>query len=304
MILPEEVVASRVLPTLRAMLAERLSQRGLSERAIADRLSLTQSAVSKYLRGRTRRERIVEESETFTTVADDLARGLDEGSMSRFEALGRVLATIRREERRGVVCRLHEESMPSLAGLGCDLCVRDDANERLTEEGVLGDLRLALRMLENLPQFVPLIPNVGSNVTRAKPRAQSRFDVAAVPGRIFEVRGSVRVPAAPEFGPSRHVSEALLAVQEVYPKLQAAINVRWNQGVEEAMGALGWIIAEFDAAYEGRRERIADSVRSCREQPQALYHRGAFGIEPMAYVLDRTARAVVERVRELSAAYS
>ncbi|MEE9237779.1 MAG: thiamine-phosphate synthase family protein [Thermoplasmata archaeon] len=303
MILPEEIVASRVLPTFRAMVAERLSQKGLRERAIADRLQLTQSAVSKYLRGRIRRESIVERSGTFRALADGLAEGLADGSVSSFEAMGRLMAAIQQEERRGLVCRLHEERMPSLVGLGCDLCVRGEGSESLAEEEVLGDLRLAVRMLESMPRFARLIPNVASNLARAKQDASSRFDVAAIPGRIFEMRGSVRVPAAPEFGPSRHVAETLLAVREVYPAILAAINIRWNEDVMAVIRAVGWTSTEFDATYEGRRERISEAVRRHDREPRVLYHRGSFGIEPIAYVLDRTATALVEQMGDLLNAF-
>ncbi len=299
MILPEEIVANRVLPTLRSMLAERLAQRGLKERAIAVRLHLTQSAVSKYLRGRIRREPTVEESHTFRSLVESLADSLEEDRMSGFEAMGRVMEAIRREENRGTVCRLHEAALPALVGLGCDLCVRADREERLQEEEVLSDLRLALRKLESMTGFASLIPNVGSNIARAKPSAQSRYDVAAVPGRIFEMRGMVRVPTSPEFGPSKHVAEVVLAVQSVFPPILAAINVRWNEDVMAAIRSLGWKALEFDPAYEGRRERIAEAVRRSETEPRALYHRGAFGIEPITYILGQSSTELVDHIQDL-----
>jgi predicted fused transcriptional regulator/phosphomethylpyrimidine kinase/predicted transcriptional regulator len=299
MILPEEIVANRVLPTVRTMIAVRLTKRGLRERAVAACLGVTQSAVSKYLRGRIRPEPAVAEAETFRSLADTLAEGLAEGRMSPFEAMGRVVAAIRKEEDRGLVCRLHEEAMPSLVGLGCDLCVRVEASERLVEEEVLGGLRQALRTLEALPAFVRLIPNVGSNLAQAKGSPRTIRDVAAVPGRIFEMRGAVRVPAAPEFGASRHVAETVLAVTHVHPSVRAALNVRWSEDLRAALRTLGWKAVEFDPAYEGRAAHIAATIRRHKGRPDVLYHRGAFGIEPMAYVVAESATAVVERVRVL-----
>lgn len=300
MILPEEIVTNRVLPTLRARLAIRLAERGLKERAIAARLGLTQSAVSKYLRGRVRSEPAVGESETFRTLIEVLADGLAENRLSPFEALGRVVETIRREEDRGLICRLHEESMPSLVGLGCDLCVRPGRSARLEEERVLGDLRFAVRMLQAIPGFARLIPNVGSNVARAMPGARSTLEVAAIPGRIFEMRGSVRVPAGPEFGASRHVAEVVLAVGQVHPSLRAALNVRWDDRVMAAVRSLAWTVLEFDAAYEGRAARIAETLRRTRKVPNLVYHRGAFGIEPIAYLVGPDAGAVAKRAETLA----
>jgi predicted fused transcriptional regulator/phosphomethylpyrimidine kinase len=198
-------------------------------------------------------------------------------------------AAVRREEDRGVVCRLHEEDAPELRGQGCDLCVSAARPPRLAEQEALDDVRRALEALEGAPGFAALIPSVGSNVARGKPGAQRTLDVAAVPGRIFEMRGAVRVPAPPEFGASRHVAEVVLAAMSVFPDLAGAINVRADEATLARARSLGWQAVEFEAAYEGRHERIAKALSGRRKAPRALFHRGAFGIEPVMYVLGRTA---------------
>ncbi len=302
MIAPDEVVAKRVLPTLRAAVAVDLSKRGLTEREIAERLGLTQSAVSKYLRGRTKSEPAVVRSPAFRSLADRLAQGLEDGSMSPVEAMAAVNAVVRREENRGVVCTLHEEEVPALRGLGCDLCVRPGASDVLAEQEVLGDLRAALRTLERDTAFARIIPSVGSNLARAKRGATTQLEVAAVPGRIFEMRGAVRVPAAPEFGASRHVAEVVLAACQVFPDHLAGLNVRAERGTLAAASRLGWGTAKFAASYEGRNERIASVLRRSKRPPRAVYHLGAFGIEPVMYIIGRTAGEVVRDATVLAAA--
>ncbi len=47
----EEVVVDEFLPTVRAMLAEELRGRDLTQREVADALGISQSAVSKYAHG-------------------------------------------------------------------------------------------------------------------------------------------------------------------------------------------------------------------------------------------------------------
>jgi hypothetical protein len=304
LLFPEEVVANRVVPTLRMMVARDLGARGLTEREIAQRLGLTQSAVSKYLRGRLKREAAVEESPSFRALAARLAKGLADEQMTGFEALGEALAVIRKEEERGVVCALHEEVVPGLAGLGCDLCVRAGASDLLADQHVLGDLRVALRTLEAEPGFHVMIPNVGSNLARAREGAQSALDVAAVPGRIFEMRGAVRVPAAPEFGASRHVAEVVLAVMRTHPSLRAALNVRLDAWTMAAAKGQGWSLLKFDSDYEGRADRIARSLRATKGPPDGLYHEGGFGVEPILYLVGRTAQDAVAKGLALARAMS
>ena len=47
--LPSEIGVERFLPTARAMLASELDERGFTQQEIADRLGVTQAAVSKSL---------------------------------------------------------------------------------------------------------------------------------------------------------------------------------------------------------------------------------------------------------------
>ena len=51
LVLPSELVVDRFLPTVRAMLAERLAERGMTQQEIAAHLGVTQAAVSKYVGG-------------------------------------------------------------------------------------------------------------------------------------------------------------------------------------------------------------------------------------------------------------
>lgn len=295
-------MARRVLPTLRAAVAQDLDRRGLTERRIAEALGITQSAVSKYLHGKTRSEPAVLGSAAFAQLIERLAAGFADGSLSQVDALALTNAVVRKEERRGVVCALHEEDAPALRGLACDLCVSGGRAEFLAEEEALADVRLALRTLERDEHFARLIPSVGTNVARAKRGAKTKQEVAAVPGRIFEMHGRARVPAPPEFGASRHVAEVVLAVSSVFPEQQAAVNVRADRAAIGAAAALKWKTAPFAASYEGRAERIAATLRKQRKAPRAVYHRGAFAIEPVMYVLGTTAQEAAEAACRLAAA--
>lgn len=286
------------------MLAKELSARGLAEREIAERMAVTQSAVSKYLRSRGRAEPAVLASATFRALVEKLARGLAGGTMTQIEAIGATVAAVRKEEDRGVVCTLHEEEVPGLRGLACNLCIVAEGSEIMGEQEALGDLQGALRAVDGAAWLAPLIPSVGSNLARARRGAQSAADVAAVPGRIFEMRGAARVPAAPEFGASKHVAEVVLAATRVFPKVAAALNLRADKASLGAARSIGWSLTEFDASYEGRADRIASALRGRKRAPQALYHAGAFGIEPIMYVLGATAGEVVERARALALAAS
>ena len=299
LVLPSELVVDRFLPTVRAMLASRLAERGLTQQEIASHLGVTQAAVSKYVSGDDAGDdRFREDPETVATV-DRIADGLATGEMDGYEALGELLELIRHLEDRGPICELHEEVMPELEGLGCDLCVRGfDAGVR-TERDVLADVRKAARTLARTPGIDEFVPNVGTNVGMALPEAEDLTDVAAIPGRIYVVGGRVEVPANPEFGASRHVATAILGATEVDTGVRGAISLVTDDRLLEAAREIGIDPLEFDADYEDRREHLRERFGERGTVPRVAYHRGAFGIEPTCYVFGESALEAAEFVGEL-----
>jgi predicted fused transcriptional regulator/phosphomethylpyrimidine kinase len=132
----------------------------------------------------------------------------------------------------------------------------------------------------------------------ALPEATGETDVAAVPGRLHAMRGGVNVPANPEFGASHHVATTLLAASDADRTVRGAVNLATSDALLAAVPAETGAVA-FDAAYEDRRERLDALFES--GVPRVLYHEGAFGIEPITYVLGTSAVDAVERATSLVA---
>ena len=295
--LAEEIVADAFVPTWRSLLAKRLSDKGLSQTEVAMLLGVSQSAVSKHLQGRLGPDpRLVAEPRLLATV-DRVADGLAAKTMSSFEALLEAQALIREFEDRGPICRIHEQEMPELQGLGCDICIRVGGSALRPEQAALQDMRGALRVLEATPGLAPLVPYVGTNLARALPGATDVSQVAAVPGRLFVMHGAVKVPAAPEFGVSRHMAVVLLSIVRADPKLTACLNLAPEAALLDAARRLRMRVEKVDPAFE----RAPGELRFPRGVPDLFYHEGAFGVEPQAYVVGRDAMALAMRIRELLA---
>lgn len=295
--LPSEIVVESVLPTLRVRLARELTEREFTQQEIAELLGVTQAAVSKYISGEASVEtRIADHprtDETITRIAD----GFASGEMDGYDALAEILDLVRAFEDRGPICELHEESMPALQGLGCDLCIRGTDDGLAAERHVLENVRKAARILSTTPGMAEFIPNVGTNVGYALPDAADRTDVAAVPGRIYAMGGRVKVPANPEFGASEHVTTVVLAAMTADPEMRGACNLATDDTLLETARERGIETLEFAADYENRgerlRERFADGLA------RVVYHRGAFEIEPITYVLGESAQKAATLASEL-----
>ncbi|WP_324665542.1 thiamine-phosphate synthase family protein [Haloarcula sediminis] len=299
--LPSEIVVEDVVPTLRALLARELADRGLTQEEVAGHLGVTQAAVSTYVSGEPELEpRIVDHPRTAATV-ESVATGLAGGEMDGYDALAEILELVRAFEDRGPICELHEEAMPGLEGLGCDLCVRGTNPELRTERAVLDDVREAARILATSHGVAAAIPNVGTNVGTALPDATGVADVAAVPGRIYEMGGRVEVPANPEFGASEHVATTILSAMAVDGERRGAVNLATDDALLGAAESRGLDRLEFEAGYENRGQRLTEQFEARAAVPDVLYHRGAFGIEPITYVLGETGADAARLAAELVA---
>ena len=301
LVLPEEIVVERFLPTLRVELARDLSGRGLTQSEIAEQLGVTQAAVSNYLSGEPEVEERFTGDERFRRTVERIGASLADGSMDGYEALAETLELVRAFEDRGPICAVHEEEMPALQGLGCDLCMRG-ADEALSEERrVLANVREATRQLQDIPGAAAFLPSVGTNVGMALPEPADPTDVAAVPGRVIAVRGRVMVPANPEFGASEHVAGALLAAAARDPTVRGALNVATDDRLLDAAREAGHEPLEIDAEGEEGRDRFAAGFAERGTVPAVVYHRGAYGVEPVTYVFGTSAVDAVERLAELVA---
>ncbi|MFB6195028.1 MAG: thiamine-phosphate synthase family protein [Haloplanus sp.] len=296
--LPSEIVVERFLPTARSMLAAELAERGFSQRDIAARLGVSQAAVSQYLAGERNGEPRFAEHPRMQSTVERIADGFDAGTMGDYEALAELLELVRAFEDRGPICAVHEEEMPALEGMGCDLCVRGRDRAVQAEREVLANVRRAVRRFANASAVADHVPNVGTNVAMALPDAADETDVAAVPGRIHAMRGGINVPSNPEFGASHHVATTLLAASAADRTVRGAVNLATSDALLASVPNDADAVA-FDAEYEDRRERLDALFREYGGVPRIVYHEGAFGIEPITYVLGTSAVDAVETAVDL-----
>ncbi|MEF8779024.1 MAG: thiamine-phosphate synthase family protein [Natronomonas sp.] len=302
--LPQEIVTERVLPTLRTELATALLERGWTQRAVAEQLGVTQAAVSGYASGRGTVDERLTDDPRFGETVERLADGFDAGDLDDYEAMTEIIELIRSFEDRGPICAIHEDEMPVLEGLGCDVCVRGTDNAVAADRETLSNVRRAARTLQASDSIARFVPNVGTNVGMARPDPVGPADIAAIPGRIHAVRGRIEVPNNPEFGVSEHVSEMILTAHETDQAILAACNLRTDTKLLEAARERGIEPLAFEADYENRTERLRSQFEARENVPRLVYHEGAFGIEPITYVLGESAVSVAERVVDLVATSS
>ncbi|WP_276271088.1 thiamine-phosphate synthase family protein [Haloarcula litorea] len=293
----EEVVVDEFLPTFRSLLAEALRERDLTQSEIAALLGISQSAVSKYVHGDVARNEQLLDHRGLRELVDRLAEGLASGEMRPVQALIEAEVFVRELEQGGLLAQLHEEAVPELAEYEGEFAVHDPDSSLRAAERTLSDVRRGLRVLENTSGFATLIPAVGSNLVQVLPDGRDVEDVAAVPGRILDVKGRATIPADPEFGVSEHVATVLLAAREAGSDARAALNVRYDESVVARLEDAGLTTVEFDA--EASLEPAIAAALADDPDADVLYQTGGMGVEPVVYLLGGDATVVAERARDL-----
>lgn len=295
---PSEIIVEQFIPTARAKLAAELNSRGFTQQEIAGVLGVTQAAVSRYIRGDVPTVNALSSHEEFQQTITRVADGYTSGTMDEYDVLAEFIGLIRSFEDRGPICEIHEEEMPSLRGLGCDLCVRGEDTAVQLERKTLADVRNAARLFATDPSVSSVIPNVGTNIGSTFEGAQAESDVAAIPGRLYSIGDRVEVPANPEFGASHHVATVLLTAHQMDPDITGAVNIRTDESFLTAAREAGLECRAFSAEYDNRAARLRELFAE-EGVPDIVYHEGAFGIEPITYVLGNSAVAVAETILAL-----
>ncbi len=187
------------------------------------------------------------------------------------------------------------------------------------KEKIIGRLREALTLLENCPEFVPLVPEVRTNIAFALPDALSPADVAAVDGRITVVRGKPRACGEVEFGASDHLARLLIQLRPFAPEIRAAINFRWNEKilavVQRWAQSRGAKIGVIDRSREPEqligKERgsmpwkVQELIASAGgEVPEIFYETRGWGKEPLFVLVGADPVTVAKNVIDIARSYA
>jgi hydroxymethylpyrimidine/phosphomethylpyrimidine kinase len=184
------------------------------------------------------------------------------------------------------------------------VAVRDRAQRQPTTERVTETVRTFVER-----DVAPLVPEVGMNVVGATPYAEVPAECAAVEGRVSRTLDGVAPTRGVRLGASSHLARFLLAAREFDTDLRFAVNCRFDDDVEAALGTLDGPVAEYDRGAEPEERRETEgrtmqwgarqAFQGTAETPVAVFDRGDVGKEPMVRLLATDASGLVDRTLSL-----
>lgn len=308
---PCEMMVDSFLPSMRALVARRLKEDGLSQGKIASLLGLTQASVSTYLSAPAAKHTqalssfgvSAEEAETYAALlAEDLKNNPTYAVATLYSIWSKLIGG-------GEACSLHRSEYPFLAT--CEVCMKVFGPERGHAEGAVEHVEAALRQVEGSSLFVRVMPEVSVNVAYAPEGARSAEDVVAIPGRIVRVRGQARSFMRPEYGASTHLAAILLEVERWQTALRAAMNIRYDERMSKVLARLRVKQVTIGRSYPAdAQDKVLGALRARLSTPggaggfEAVVDLGGEGVEPSLYLFAEDATKVVRRALQIARAYT
>jgi len=120
---PCEVVVRSVLPAVRSLVAKRLIEKyHFSQVAAAEKLGITQAAISHYLYAKRGDEKVkqLEASPSVRTIVDEIAEGIATDKFSPLQAMLHFCKLCKALRTGDLICDWHKEfiTVPE----ACDIC--------------------------------------------------------------------------------------------------------------------------------------------------------------------------------------
>jgi hydroxymethylpyrimidine/phosphomethylpyrimidine kinase len=179
---------------------------------------------------------------------------------------------------------------------------------------LLAELHDAVNKLESTNGLGMLIPESQSNIVFAKTDAQSINDIAGVRGRIVKLNGDAKAASSVDFGASKHVASAILAMMQHDRSTRSAINIKYSEKLVAICKELGLKVSSYDRKNEPQEIKASEgmSVKWGIEQavakinaiPDIVYHQGDWAKEPMIVVFGKEPMDVVRKIVAILNKYS
>lgn len=172
---------------------------------------------------------------------------------------------------------------------------------------VARNVRLAARQLELLLTD-EWLPEIGTNLVYALPKATTADEVAALTGRIHRVCRHARALGHVNFGASRYMATVVLAAMRVDPEMRAAVNIKRTEDHLRRAREAGLVVASFSRDMEppeapkdvewGTLEAIRVTGGTV---PDVIEDAGGMRMEPVMRVLGHDPAELVDKVRRIMA---
>jgi thiamine-phosphate diphosphorylase len=162
----------------------------------------------------------------------------------------------------------------------------------------------AVEILEKSSEFAAIIPEVRSNIVMAIEGAETVEQIIGIPGRITIVNGKPKSVMEPDIMSSSHMARLVLSMMKHDPTIRSALNIKYNPKLLEICKKLGLKVSSYDRANEPSSVKevegstipwgVETAISKIGTIPDVIYHKGAWGKEPMICLMGTDAVEIAE----------
>jgi hydroxymethylpyrimidine/phosphomethylpyrimidine kinase len=174
---------------------------------------------------------------------------------------------------------------------------------------IKSDLGVAIKKFADLDGISHLIPECQTNFVFAKERAKSSDDIVGVLGRIVRAGNQVMTAGDLEYGASKHVAAAVLAMQKKFPQTRSALNLKFDENLIRKFTKVKCKISSYDRMTEPQATKlkengsitwgVSSAIKNSTLPPDVIYHKGDFGKEPMILIFGKNPNHVVSKIAKI-----
>jgi len=174
--------------------------------------------------------------------------------------------------------------------------------------------KINLELTDAINQFIEIkniyknIPECQTNFVYSKQKPKSTKDILGISGRIVKTGRHVMVAGNLAYGGSKHVATALLTMNNRFPQIRSAINLKYQNTTLLKIKKSKLIVSSYDRSQEPKNVKLQSStiewgiksvIKNSNKVSDVIYHKGDFGKEPMIIVFGETPNNVLKKILKI-----
>ncbi len=170
------------------------------------------------------------------------------------------------------------------------------------------ELTYAINRFIEIKDIYKNIPECQTNFVYAKQKPKSTKDVLGLSGRIVKAGKEVIVAGNLAYGGSKHVATALLTINKKFPEINSAINLKYQKRTISKIEKSKLSICSYDRIHEPKNVKmngstiewgIKKAIKNLKTAPDAVFHKGDFGKEPMIIIFGNTPKIILKKLSKI-----
>ena len=176
------------------------------------------------------------------------------------------------------------------------------------QDRVKKELSISINEFTKIKNIFLNIPECQTNFVYCKQKPKSIKEILGISGRIVKAGKEVIVAGDLEYGGSKHVATALLAVNRKFPNIQSAINLKYKKETISKIKKIKLTTYDYDRNQEPQNIKkkgstiewgIKNAIKNSKKSPDIIYHKGDFGKEPMIILFGESPEEVIKKILKI-----